>query len=98
MLIPFINSFIHMVMYGYYGCAAIGPHMRKYLWWKKYITQIQLFQFTVVFLWYIMLMVRETDLPIGYLLCNFGNSAFLFGLFTHFYIQSYREGQKAKSA
>ena len=29
-------------MYGYYGLAAIGPHMQKYLWWKKYLTMIQL--------------------------------------------------------
>lgn len=29
-------------MYSYYGLAAIGPHMQKYLWWKKYLTSLQL--------------------------------------------------------
>ena len=29
-------------MYGYYGLAALGPHMQKYLWWKKYLTIIQM--------------------------------------------------------
>lgn len=29
-------------MYTYYGLAAIGPHMAPYLWWKRYLTQIQL--------------------------------------------------------
>ena len=29
-------------MYGYYGLAAFGPHMQKYLWWKKYLTIIQM--------------------------------------------------------
>lgn len=29
-------------MYSYYGLSAIGPHMNKYLWWKKYLTIIQL--------------------------------------------------------
>jgi len=29
-------------MYTYYGLAAIGPHMQKYLWWKKYLTKLQL--------------------------------------------------------
>lgn len=28
-------------MYSYYGLSVI-PSMRKYLWWKKYLTQAQL--------------------------------------------------------
>jgi len=37
-----INSFVHVLMYTYYGLSALGPHMQKYLWWKKYLTRIQL--------------------------------------------------------
>lgn len=37
-----INSSIHVLMYGYYGLAALGPHIQKYLWWKKYLTIIQM--------------------------------------------------------
>merc|ERR1719155_138907 len=29
---PMLNCFIHTLMYAYYGLAAIGPHMQKYLW------------------------------------------------------------------
>lgn len=29
-------------MYTYYMIAAMGPKYQKYLWWKKYITTIQL--------------------------------------------------------
>ena len=29
-------------MYGYYGLAAMGPAVQKYLWWKRYLTQFQL--------------------------------------------------------
>lgn len=36
------NSFIHVLMYTYYGLAALGPHIAKYLWWKKYLTILQL--------------------------------------------------------
>nr|XP_033792585.1 elongation of very long chain fatty acids protein 5 isoform X2 [Geotrypetes seraphini] len=36
-----LNSFIHVLMYSYYGLSAI-PAVRPYLWWKKYITQCQL--------------------------------------------------------
>ncbi len=37
-----INSGIHVLMYGYYGLAAFGPKIQKYLWWKKYLTIIQM--------------------------------------------------------
>ena len=37
-----LNSFIHVIMYSYYGFAAMGPVVQKYLWWKKYLTQLQL--------------------------------------------------------
>ena len=36
-----INSFIHIVMYTYYG-LSVFPSLRKYLWWKRYLTQLQL--------------------------------------------------------
>lgn len=29
-------------MYSYYGLAALGPQYQKYLWWKRYLTRIQL--------------------------------------------------------
>lgn len=41
-LIGLINSLVHVVMYLYYGLAALGPSMAKYLWWKRYLTSLQL--------------------------------------------------------
>lgn len=41
-LLGLINSFIHVIMYTYYLLAAMGPHMQKYLWWKKYLTIMQI--------------------------------------------------------
>ena len=36
-----INSSIHVLMYGYYFVAALGPEYRKYLGWKRYLTRLQ---------------------------------------------------------
>lgn len=33
-------------MYSYYGLSVFGPQVRKYLWWKQYLTVLQLVQFT----------------------------------------------------
>ena len=37
-----INCFIHVIMYSYYLLSALGPALRPYLWWKKYLTLLQL--------------------------------------------------------
>lgn len=37
-----VNAMVHVIMYTYYGLSAAGPHFQKYLWWKKYMTAIQL--------------------------------------------------------
>jgi phosphatidylglycerophosphate synthase len=37
-----INTFVHTIMYSYYLMAAFGPRYQKYLWWKKYLTVLQM--------------------------------------------------------
>ncbi|KAH9638117.1 hypothetical protein HF086_014978 [Spodoptera exigua] len=41
-----VNSGIHVLMYTYYGLSVFGPAVSKYLWWKKYLTIMQLVQKT----------------------------------------------------
>ncbi|CAG2179148.1 unnamed protein product, partial [Oppiella nova] len=90
-IIPIINTFIHVIMYSYYALAALGPQYQKYLWWKRYITQIQLIQFLCVMSWFVVVYYKQTDLPIGYMACNFGNAVFLYVLFAGFYRSSYKQ-------
>ena len=88
-IVPIINGFIHVLMYSYYAMSALGPEWHKYLWWKKYMTQMQLIQFIVVFHWFVLVYFKQTDLPVGYLAAMLGNAAFLFSLFLNFYLRSY---------
>lgn len=44
-----INSFVHIIMYTYYFLAALLPQYQKYLWWKKYITTLQMVKFIIIF-------------------------------------------------
>lgn len=39
-----------VLMYSYYALAAFGPRVQQYLVWKRYITQIQIFQWEPLFL------------------------------------------------
>ncbi|KAG8285845.1 hypothetical protein J6590_072087 [Homalodisca vitripennis] len=42
MMIGYVNSAVHAVMYSYYFLAALGPQFRKFLWFKPYITWMQM--------------------------------------------------------
>lgn len=83
-----INSFIHFVMYTYYGLAAFGPEMQKYLWWKRYLTKIQIVQFVIVFFHAAQLFFNGCDYPwfAPFIFCIY--SAIFLILFANFYIQA----------
>lgn len=58
-----VNSSVHIIMYFYYGLAAAGPRFQKFLWWKKYMTAIQLVRKPlVVLLWKVTL--RHLFVPV----------------------------------
>lgn len=46
----FINSIIHVVMYSYYLVSAFQPQYKNNLWWKKYITQMQIVSISYTFI------------------------------------------------
>lgn len=37
-----LNNFVHVCMYFYYMMSAMGPQYQKFLWWKKYMTELQI--------------------------------------------------------
>jgi elongation of very long chain fatty acids protein 1/elongation of very long chain fatty acids protein 7 len=79
-------------MYGYYFLAALGPHMRPYLWWKKYLTTFQMVQFVCIFLksLVVVLGVVNCAYPWQFSFLNLLLVTLMFGLFAEFYVQEYR--------
>ncbi|XP_055698226.1 elongation of very long chain fatty acids protein 7-like isoform X2 [Phlebotomus papatasi] len=97
-LLGLINSFIHVIMYMYYMLAAMGPEVQKHLWWKKYLTTLQIIQFLIVFCHTIQVQFQPN--------CNFPKSIAALltinaGLFTYmfssFYIRNYTK-RRSKDA
>ncbi|XP_035788882.1 elongation of very long chain fatty acids protein AAEL008004-like [Anopheles albimanus] len=86
-----INNFVHTLMYFYYMLAAMGPRYQKYLWWKKYMTEIQIAQFVICIGHAIVALVTDCSYPkfvTFLLLCN---ASIFFVLFMNFYVQNYRK-------
>ena len=81
-------------MYSYYGLAALGPWIQPFLWWKKYITQLQLLQFLICGLYGIVLYFRQTGYPMTWFVIAVGQNPIFFYMFYDFYRQAYQDKSK----
>ncbi|XP_069820710.1 very long chain fatty acid elongase 7 [Dendropsophus ebraccatus] len=91
-----VNCVVHVIMYAYYGLSALGPAYQKYLWWKKYMTTIQLTQFIMI-TFHISQFFIMKDCPYQfpvflYIILLYG-IIFLI-LFLNFWIHAYTKGQR----
>jgi len=85
-----INSLIHTVMYFYYALASYGPSMAKYLWWKKYITTLQMIQFIAIILHSIQgAFFIPCNFPIGISILEFLHGFFFLRSFWAFFKNEY---------
>lgn len=86
-----LNTFVHIVMYSYYLLAAFGPGMQKYLWWKKYLTVMQMVQFVLVMVHAFQLLFIDCNYPKAFVWW-IGLHAFMFYfLFKDFYNEAYKK-------
>ncbi|KAI2804988.1 hypothetical protein RDWZM_008235 [Blomia tropicalis] len=92
-----INGTIHVIMYSYYGLCLLGPSVRKYLWWKKYITQMQIGQFLFGIFYGCIMVFKQEGYPPFWFWFGMTQPFFFFKLFYDFYRKSYDEQQKAKA-
>jgi len=92
---PFLNSGVHTVMYLYYLLSSLGPKVQKYLWWKKYITTLQLVQFVMVFFHAIQPIFFECDYPRPASIMFAVTGLQYFILFSAFYKKAYKKAPDA---
>ncbi|XP_070557481.1 very long chain fatty acid elongase 4-like [Ptychodera flava] len=93
-----INCFVHTVMYGYYLLAAMGPRVQPFLWWKKYITSLQLAQFVIVMIQTILSLYIDCGYPriVLYALAVYMVSHII--LFGNFFNKTYRQPRTKAAA
>ncbi|GBM97567.1 Elongation of very long chain fatty acids protein 4 [Araneus ventricosus] len=89
-----VNCVVHIVMYTYYAIAALGPKYQKYIWWKKYLTSLQILQFFVMTLYTnIMFAIGCTTSKFTFMFCTFLSVLFFF-LFINYYKRAYKSEDK----
>ncbi|CAH1967706.1 unnamed protein product [Acanthoscelides obtectus] len=90
----FLNTFVHIIMYGYYFLAALGPQYQKYLWWKKYLTALQMVQFVLVMVHAFQLLFIDCDYPKAFVWWIGMHAVMFYFLFSNFYKQTYHKRDK----
>ncbi|XP_041976364.1 elongation of very long chain fatty acids protein 2-like [Aricia agestis] len=97
-VIGFMNSFVHLIMYSYYALSVL-PSISKYLWWKKYITKIQMIQFSLMIAYILFeYTTSPCKLPKSVATHLLFNISLVFALFVNFYIQTYKSSQNSKKS
>lgn len=95
--VPMLNTLVHTIMYVYYLLSSIDPELKKSLWWKKYITQMQLAQFAIDFVHQLWPLVVVRDCPIVKVwnVIVLIQSVVMMYMFGNFYIKTYIKKPKA---
>ena len=94
-----LNSLVHVLMYTYYlSAAVIGKDVKKkkkYLWWGRYLTQFQIFQFVSMLIQSSYILLADSPYPKFLSRLLFFYMITLLTLFLNFYIR--KHGSKAKA-
>ncbi|CAG0882178.1 unnamed protein product [Darwinula stevensoni] len=84
-----VNSLVHVFMYIYYAIASLGHTWKQFLWWKRYITILQMVQFIMGVVMGTNALIRGCAFPVWmqYMLVLYAFSFLL--LFCNFYRRAY---------
>ncbi|CAH0384642.1 unnamed protein product [Bemisia tabaci] len=92
-----LNAFVHVVMYSYYFLSALGPSVQKYLWWKKYITKLQITQFVMIITFVSVLLWFNCKILLSYALYASVNAFIFLILFLNFYAKTYNKKREVRT-
>lgn len=82
-----VNSFVHVVMYSHYLATSLRISRT---WWKKYITQLQLIQFGLLMIHFVVLAwVEDCGFPKWISAVFIPQNFFMMVLFGEFYYKTY---------
>ena len=88
-LIAAVNSGVHIIMYINYALTAARRDLANSFWWKRYITIIQMVQFTTGMVMTSMAIANGCPFPLWMMVANILYLMSFFVLFFAFYQKTY---------
>ena len=93
-MFPIVNGMVHTIMYAYYILSTFDS-MKPYLWWKKYVTTIQLVQFIILGVHFgAAALTPNCGYPRALSLTGVAIACMFFALFMSFYKETYTKQQQ----
>ncbi|XP_069697688.1 very long chain fatty acid elongase 7-like isoform X2 [Periplaneta americana] len=89
----YLNSWVHVFMYTYYFITSMWPEYKKNIWWKKHITQLQMFQFFLIFVHGLIPFFIECEYPRSMAFILSTQAFVVFSLFFNFYVKTYMKAK-----
>lgn len=97
MLFPILNCGVHVIMYFYYFLSNFdGPIKQMIIPFKRYLTLIQMTQFTIMLIQVVLYMLQDCGISKILLGITFLNVSINFWLFFQFYQKTYINPKKKK--
>lgn len=88
-MFPIVNGTVHTIMYIYYIMSTFES-LKPLLWWKKYVTEIQLMQFVILGLHFaVAALTPNCGYPRILSLSGLAIACMFFSLFIAFYKETY---------
>lgn len=83
-------------MYGYYLASALDENVKKSIWWKKHITQIQLTQFFLLGIHFSLpIFIGDCGYPKIFCIIMTLQNVFMMLMFGDFYRKAYLQKKTA---
>lgn len=97
-MFPIVNGLVHTIMYVYYILSTFDS-VKPYLWWKKYVTTIQLTQFVILgFHFMAAALTPNCKYPKVLSLSGLIIAGMFFTLFMTFYRETYTKPEERPAA
>ena len=85
-----LNALVHVFMYLYYGLSALGPAAKPFLFWKTWMTNLQMAQFVAVMVHaFQLLFYEDCGFPREFAYYIGSHAILFFVLFANFYFKAY---------
>ena len=97
---PLVNSLVHSIMYTYYLLATFGPKLQPYLWWKRYLTSLQIVQFVLILIQLASIPLTGNEhcqYPRGFLYVAFAGAILFLWLFYTYYLDTYSTNRQKQT-
>lgn len=93
-MFPIVNGCVHTIMYTYYILSTFDS-IKPYLWWKRYVTTIQLIQFIILGVHFaVAALTPNCGYPRILSLTGLAITSMFFTLFFTFYRETYTQQQR----